>query len=205
MILRKQTNCPFGNPRREGLSEYMISIKQPVIAKLAEPYPLEKLLASPAPTVWASVPRVPKRPNLVNTLKLPPGLIMGGHTLSPVAPTPNSEEMLKEVLKSLGEIELPHVEGEFENVHVVLSATSILSELISPTQKTTFETLIFYPERLLPVVQGVLDLVAASHPALQATLQKVKPGLNAVAFVIKTTKGVYTLICELKTRKLPKP
>jgi hypothetical protein len=173
----------------------MISIVQPTIVKLAEPYPLEKLLVSSAPKVWTSISEVSKKSNLVNTLKLSPGFGMAGHTFSPLEPTG-----LKAVLKTFAEIELPDVEGEIEGIHVFLSTAKILSEWTSPSQKTIFQKAIFYPEQLLPIIKRVLELVGTSHPALQ----NLKPGLDAVAFFIRTSKGVYTLICELKTEKAPK-
>jgi len=71
--------------------------------------------------------------------------------------------------------------------------------LASSSQKSTFAKCIFYPKQVLPIINAVLELVGRSHPALQ----NLKPSLDAVAFMIKTTEGVYAIVCELKKEKRP--
>jgi hypothetical protein len=168
----------------------LITQLNPSFVQLTETYPLQESLTSSPATVWTSMPVVPTRANLVDTTKLPPALAIAGHTFSPLGTTG-----LSEVLKSLADIELPGLEGKVEGIGVLLSTARILSQLTSPSEKTTFEKPIFYSEQLLPIVNSVLDLVGRSHPALQG----LKPGLDALAFVIKTEKCVRAIVCELKT------
>jgi|GEM_PF-6686813 len=165
---------------------------EPQIVKLAEPYPLERLLASSPDVVWRSVPVGPTPAKRIGTADLPLASQVAGHTFSALE-TPG----LKEVLKRFADIELPDLEGEAEGIQVIFSTAKILSELTSPSNKPKW---IFFPQQLLPIINAVLELVGRSHPALQ----NLKPGLDAVAFIIKTTEGVYAVVCDLKKEKPPK-
>ena len=165
---------------------------QPQIVKLAEPYPLERLLASSPEVVWRSGPVPPRTAKLIGTPRLPLAAQIAGHTFSPLE-TPG----LKEVLKSFADIELPDMEGNAESIQVIFSSAKILSELISPSQKPTFQKWISYPKQLLPIIKTLVELAGRSHPVLQ----NLKPGLDAVGFIIKTTEGVYAIVCELKKEK----
>jgi hypothetical protein len=128
--------------------------------------------------------------NLFDTTKLPPALEIAGHTFSPLGTTG-----LGELLKGFADIELPGLEGKIEGMGLFLSTARLVSLVTSPREKTIFEKWISYPKELLPIINGILDVVGSSHPALLS----LKPGLDAVSFVIKTTEGAYALICELET------
>ncbi|HEV2491959.1 MAG TPA: hypothetical protein VG204_02685 [Terriglobia bacterium] len=168
---------------------------EPQIVKLAEPYPLDRLLAPSSDVVWRSVPVGPTTAKRIGTAGLTLAPQVAGHTFSALE-TPG----VKEALKSFADIELPDLEGEAEDIQVIFSTAKVLSELTSPSQKPTFQKWIFYPKQLLPIINAVVELVGRSHPALQ----NLKPGLGAVAFIIKTTEGVYAIVCELKKEKPPK-
>ena len=138
---------------------------------------------------WVCLPSTPKGANPVGRTKFPPAPEIAGQTLSPIE-VPG----LNEWLKALAALKLGPLESECEVVGVLLPTGRILNHLINPTETTTFEKLTFYPKELLPIVNGVLDVVQSSHPALQ----NLKAALDGVAFVLKTADAAHVLICELK-------
>src|SRR5579863_3750069 len=173
-------------PRRSRTA--VISEIRPRIVRLAGTSPLQRSL-SPSTTLWAPVPYAVTPAGSISKSRLPPPLKIADRRFSPVK-TPG----LKDVIKSLADLKLGPLEGHSKVTGVVLSTARILSHATAAHEQTAFERLTFYPKELLAIVDGVLDLAGACHPAL-------KQGVEAVTFVFKTADCAYALICELKTGK----